>query len=77
MSVLYNPDDLDNDETLLVLDGTRLVVPSKATEDLIDLIHASHQGDHKTYQHARELYYWRGMKNQVLQSVRTCEACQL
>ena len=69
MSVLYDPDDLDNDEALLVLDGTRIVVPTKARAELVELLHTSHQGERKTYQHASELYYWPGMKHQVLQAV--------
>ena len=64
------------DTPLLVLQGSRILVPRPARAGLLKLLHASHSGVVKTYQRARQLYYWPDMKNAVAQLVQGCSMCQ-
>ena len=35
-----------------------------------------HQGFVKTYRHVREIFAWRGMKEDVMRHIRECSTCQ-
>jgi len=65
----------DDKDSLLLLDGHRLVVPQKGRKDALKRLHAGHCGILKTMQLAKELYYWPGMNNSVKQMVEGCKAC--
>jgi hypothetical protein len=65
----------DRPDTLLVYQDTRIVVPLEARKKILALLHASHSGMAKTYQNARQLYYWPGMKQAISQTVQGCAAC--
>ena len=49
------------DDTLLVLNDSRLVVPKECREKVLSNLHASHSGISKTRQLAKNLYYWPNM----------------
>ena len=49
----------------LLLLGQRIVVPREARPKVLDLLHLPHTGMVKTYQHARQLYYWPTMKKEI------------
>ena len=55
--------------------GGRLVVPVRARPTLLDLLHVPHSGEVKTYQNARQLYFWPCMKNEIHNRVAGCEVC--
>ncbi|TRY70295.1 hypothetical protein TCAL_13676, partial [Tigriopus californicus] len=57
---------------LLILQGTQLVIPRSARAGLLRLLNTSHFGMVKTYQRARQLYYWPNMKNDISQLVQSC-----
>jgi hypothetical protein len=65
----------DRPDTLLLYQGTRIVVPAGARPDIIRKLHASHSGISKTYQLARQLYFWPGMKQAVTDAVQSCAIC--
>lgn len=71
-SELRIDDDLGED---LVLVGDRLVVPRPARQRILELLHLSHSGITKTYELARQLYYWPGMKNEIELWIRRCSVC--
>ena len=50
---------------LLVVDSSRLVVPPQVKKVVLSLLHQSHCGISKSYEQARQLYYWPGMKADV------------
>eukprot|EP00094_Tigriopus_californicus_P014142 TCALIF_13697-PA protein Name:"Protein of unknown function" AED:0.33 eAED:0.33 QI:0/0/0/0.66/1/1/3/0/304 len=52
-------------------EGNWLVIPQSAQEGLLRLLHASHSGMVKTYQHACQQYYWPDMKNAISQVIRS------
>ena len=63
------------DDTLLVLDGCRIVVPPDARRDILRLLHLPHTGIVKTYENARQKYFWPTMKNDIKQVISSCSAC--
>ena len=64
------------DDTLLVLNDSRLVVPKECREKVLSNLHASHSGISKTRQLAKNLYYWPNMSVQVQQLIENCDDCQ-
>ena len=65
----------EEDATLVLLHGIRVVVPRRARPEILRKLHMSHAGQIKMYQNARQLYYWPSMKNQIKQMVEGCQAC--
>ena len=59
----------------LLLFHDRIVVPKLAKKKILELLHVQHTGITKTYNNARQLYFWFGMKNDIVTMVRTCEEC--
>uniref|UniRef100_A0A3B3CC70 Gypsy retrotransposon integrase-like protein 1 n=1 Tax=Oryzias melastigma TaxID=30732 RepID=A0A3B3CC70_ORYME len=59
-----------------VFRGSRLVVPVSLRHQLIILAHEGHQGNVRTKQRLRDLYWWPGMDDQVTQHVKGCQLCQ-
>ena len=59
----------------LVLFHDRIVVPKAARKKLLELLHVQHTGIYKTYENARQLYFWQGMKNEIKTLVSSCEEC--
>ena len=70
-------DDLSvQDDLLLILNDSRLVVPSACRQKVLSNLHASHAGISKTRQLARNLYYWPGMSASIQTLIENCEECQ-
>jgi hypothetical protein len=67
--------DFAQECTLLLYQGCRIVVPASARPNILKQLHASHSGIGKTYQLARQLYYWPGMKQAVADLVQGCDTC--
>lgn len=61
----------------LVLRGTRLLIPRRLRERLLDLAHEGHQGLVKTKQRIRTKVWWAGIDKQVENRCKTCHGCQL
>eukprot|EP00095_Tigriopus_kingsejongensis_P005672 snap_masked-scaffold377_size191454-processed-gene-0.8 protein:Tk05672 transcript:snap_masked-scaffold377_size191454-processed-gene-0.8-mRNA-1 annotation:"PREDICTED: uncharacterized protein K02A2.6-like" len=59
----------------LALDGCRLIVPPQARRDVLRRLHLAHCGISKTYENAKQLYYWYGMKNDISRLVSGCDSC--
>ena len=59
----------------LILYHDRIVVPKAARKKLLELLHIQHTGIFKTYENARQLYFWQGMKNEIKTLVSSCEEC--
>ena len=70
----------DNRDELAILDGViyrgmRIVVPPSMQQEMIELVHETHQGIVKSKQRAREALYWPGMSSQVEAKVKDCSTC--
>jgi hypothetical protein len=65
----------DNQTSLLLLNSHRIVVPLECRRDVLNSLHQSHQGLRRTRARARELYYWPGLNNDVMQVISQCQEC--
>ena len=63
-------------QTILVLSGTRMVIPVHARPEILRLLHIPHAGKVKTKKAAQLLYYWPGMTRDIQQLVESCSTCQ-
>ena len=61
---------------LVLLDGSRIIVPQNAIKNIVKLLHQGHPGITKAQKLAAQLYYWPGMNNDIAQIVNNCESCQ-
>ena len=69
-------DALSIDETHgLLLFHERIVVPKLARREVLERLHTQHCGINKTYQNAKQLYFWFSMKNDIKGIVSSCEEC--
>ena len=68
------------DEIIYYRDRVFLTVGSQLKKKILQASHDSplsgHQGFTKTYQAIRERFSWKGLKEDVLQHIRECEAFQ-
>ena len=56
--------------------GTRVVVPSALTSELVTTAHENHQGIVRTKQRLRQLYWWPKMDCAVQNAIKSCYVCQ-
>ena len=59
----------------LILKGTRIVLPSKQWEAILNQIHDSHLGLQKCKLWAMQSVYWPGINDQLKQLVLNCQLC--
>merc|ERR1711911_463789 len=59
-----------------VLKGSRIIIPSSRRLDILQRLHAAHQGIDRTKRRARQLVYWPGINNDVETTVTACAECQ-
>ena len=64
------------DNSLLVIDCTKIIVPASSRKWILELLHIPHAGITRTQQLARERYFWHGMSSQVKALCTKCEQCQ-
>ena len=59
----------------------QLVIPALLIKQVISLIHAGdmcgHSGVTKTFEKARQHFYWKNMFNHIVDFVISCESCQV
>ena len=67
--------DLSVDHDLVLLDSKRIVIPQPAIKAILHCLHFSHNGFFKTYEYARQMYYWPGMSNDIRQLISACIQC--
>ena len=68
-----------DDEQVLVFEDKRLVIPSKKMQSrIIQWYHhyLQHPGQNRLEETLCAVMYWRGMRAQVRQHVKTCDRCQ-
>ncbi len=66
---------LSTDGTLILM-RDRIVIPSPAQQQIVDMLHIPHNSIVKTLQSARQLYHWPLMTRDIAASVEQCEVCQ-
>ena len=65
-----------NGVDLVILQGTRIVVPFPARKMVIRELHSAHSGLTKSILTAQQLYYWPGMRSDIKSFVDACVPCQ-
>jgi hypothetical protein len=60
----------------LLFYGDRLVVPCQKQSEVLEQLHASHQGITKTQQRAKTAVFWPGMNNRIEDKVSSCGVCK-
>lgn len=61
----------------IVIRGTRIVIPKKLREQVIEIAHEGHQGIVKTKQRLRTKVWWPGIDAEAEKKCRSCHDCQL
>ena len=60
----------------VILKGERVVIPQSMQADVIQRIHAGHQGIEKCKMRARTSVFWNGINNDLEDVVKRCAVCQ-
>ena len=61
----------------LFLRGTRLLIPAKLRDRVVDLAHEGHQELTKTKQRLHSKVWWAGIDSQLEAKCKTCHGCQI
>ena len=59
----------------LILKGTRIVIPNKKHEAILQLIHEDHLGLNNCKLCAKETVYWPGLDDQLEKLILNCQLC--
>ena len=60
----------------LILYGCRLLIPSQMRHQILQQLHASHQGMVRTKERARLIMYWPVIDNDIENLILACKQCQ-
>ena len=60
----------------LLLKGCRLVIPATLRLDILDRIHAGHQGITRCRSRAQQSVWWPGLSKQIEELVKNCNICE-
>lgn len=60
----------------IVFKGERIIIPKSMQNEILHLVHYSHQGMVKSKQLARDVVYWKGLNKQIEDIVSKCSTCQ-
>ena len=60
----------------ILLWGSRVIVPPKARERVLEVLHSTHPGVSRMKSLARSYVWWPSMDSEIEQSVKNCQACQ-
>ena len=67
---------LSIDSGLIIVDGSRILVPTSAVPLILSKLHTSHPGIQRMKSTARGLYYWKTMNADIERTVNECDKCQ-
>jgi hypothetical protein len=60
----------------MVHDCKRIVIPRRARDAMLQVLHRSHAGVAKTAEAAKQLYFWPKMNEHIKDMVDACKKCQ-
>ena len=60
----------------LIMKSHRLVIPASMKEDMLQNLHAAHQGSEKTKLRARSTVFWTGINRDIENLTASCPTCQ-
>ena len=59
----------------LLMRGSRVVIPASLRVEMLDKIHAAHQGITKCRERAKHSVWWPGLSRQLEETVKSCPEC--
>lgn len=68
--------DITTDGNCLII-GNKVIIPDIFQEQILQLLHMSHQGIVKMKELARSFVWWRNLDYQIENYVKSCNACQI
>ena len=68
---------MPNGEEMMILDSSRLFIPSGARQEVLETLHIAHLGVAKMSSAARVHFFWPHMRRDIERLVQGCEACQV
>ena len=63
-------------DTILVRDGTRIIIPLAARKSILQLLHVPHMATSRTRKAASRRYFWVGMADEVKKMCEGCQTCR-
>lgn len=60
-----------------VLWGTRVIIPPKYRNRMLEELHETHQGICRTKAYARSYIWWPSLDSQIEEYLKSCESCQM
>ena len=60
----------------LIMKGDRIIIPASMRKEILEAIHAGHQGAEKCKLRARTCVYWPQMNSDIDEVTRECPTCQ-
>ena len=63
-------------EAGIILKGSRVVIPKTIQEEILDKLHAAHQGTEKNKLRARSAVFWRNINKDIDELTKSCTVCQ-
>ena len=68
--------EMENGTRLIVRDETEILIPKSMRQEMVRVLHMTHQADTAMIQQARNCIFWPGMKSDLLKIYQECSACQ-
>ena len=68
--------ELENGTRLIVKDETEIMIPASMREEMIRILHLTHQADTAMLTQAKQKIFWPGMKNDLQRIYKDCTRCQ-
>ena len=59
-----------------VLWGSRVIIPKRGQQGVLELLHEGHPGISRMKAIARSIVWWPGLANEIEEMVRNCSHCQ-
>ena len=66
----------DRKDTILVMDGHRIIIPLSARKSILQLLHVPHMATSRTRKAASRRYFWVGMADEVRKMCEHCQSCR-
>ncbi|UYV83042.1 K02A2.6-like [Cordylochernes scorpioides] len=71
----YDVRDEIGEENGLLMRGLRVIIPSTMRKDVLNRVHAGHQGITKCRARAKDHVWWPGIGQEIQDMVKTCDKC--
>ena len=66
-----------NKDNLILLDGTRILVPKSQRPEVLRSLHLGHSGHSKMKALCNEFYFWKNQNESVSELISSCDICQM